>query len=52
MSTVILIILAAAILCTGFLFGGIYTTIFSAVSAVIATIALINAIMKWRKSNK
>lgn len=52
LSTVLLITIAAMFLCVGFMIGGIYSTIFSLVSAIIATVALIITIIRRRKNNE
>ena len=45
----ILIAVAAAVLCVGWIFGGVYTPILSAAAALLATAALIVALRR-RKS--
>ena len=52
LSTTLLIIFAVMCLCVGFIIGGIYATVLSCLSAIMATIALIISINNWRSKNK
>jgi len=43
--------IATMLLCIGFLIGDIYATVFSVLSAIIGTVALIVAVRKWRRKD-
>ncbi len=48
LSIVLFVVIASMFLCVGFLIGSFYTVLFTAASAISATVALILAIRRYK----